>query len=145
MNMSIEEIQEKIKTSFMERNSTERLVFSGILVVVAVISFELGGMKSGGGKERLPQAAALIPTVAPPVAPIGAPTAPELTPESVAEPPPEAAGDTETYVASKNSTKFHLPWCSGAKRISEENKVIYKSREEALAAGVKPAANCPGL
>ncbi len=49
------------------------------------------------------------------------------------------------YVASKNGTKYHLPWCSGAKRILEENKVWFETKEAALAAGYTPAANCPGL
>lgn len=49
------------------------------------------------------------------------------------------------YVASKNGTKYHLPWCSGAQRIKEENKVWFKSKAEAEAAGYTPAANCKGL
>jgi hypothetical protein len=48
-------------------------------------------------------------------------------------------------VASKNGTKYHFPWCSGAKSISEANKVIFKSAEEAKAAGYSPASNCKGL
>ncbi len=55
--------------------------------------------------------------------------------------------DSETgkYVASKNGTKYYLPSCSGANRIKEENKVYFDSVEEAQAAGLEPAANCPGL
>lgn len=49
------------------------------------------------------------------------------------------------YVASKNSNKYHLPWCSGAKRISEANKVYFSSKEEATAAGYLPASNCEGI
>ena len=49
------------------------------------------------------------------------------------------------YVASKNSNKYHLPWCSGAKRIKEENKVWFQSKEEAASKGYTPAANCPSL
>jgi len=49
------------------------------------------------------------------------------------------------YVASKNSTKYHLPWCSGAERISPENKIWFSSKEEAEAAGYTPAANCKGI
>ncbi|MBN2093998.1 MAG: hypothetical protein JW740_01325 [Candidatus Zambryskibacteria bacterium] len=48
-------------------------------------------------------------------------------------------------VASKNSDKYHYPWCSGAKRISPQNLVTYESVEAARAAGLIPAANCPGL
>lgn len=49
------------------------------------------------------------------------------------------------YVASKNGTAYHLPWCPGALRIKEENRLWFKSREEAEKAGYHPAANCKGL
>jgi hypothetical protein len=49
------------------------------------------------------------------------------------------------YVASKSGTKYYLPTCSGAKRIKEANKVWFASVEEAQAAGLTPASNCPGL
>jgi len=48
-------------------------------------------------------------------------------------------------VGSKNGTVYHLPWCSGAKRISENNKVWFVSKTEAEAAGYRPAANCKGI
>jgi hypothetical protein len=48
-------------------------------------------------------------------------------------------------VGSKNSDKYHLPDCPGAKQISEQNKIWFNSIEEAEKAGYKPAANCPGL
>lgn len=49
------------------------------------------------------------------------------------------------YVASKTGEKYHLPWCSGAQRIKEENKVWFKTKAEAEAAGYTPAANCKGI
>ena len=48
-------------------------------------------------------------------------------------------------VASKNGTKYHFPWCSGAKRMLEENKIWFASIAEARAGGYEPAANCKGL
>lgn len=48
-------------------------------------------------------------------------------------------------VGSKNSDKYHLPECPGAKQISEKNKIWFDSIEQAEKAGYKPAANCPGL
>lgn len=56
---------------------------------------------------------------------------------------PEANG--EAVVASKNGTKYHYPWCAGAKQISEKNKIIFSSIEEARAKGYAPASNCKGL
>lgn len=49
------------------------------------------------------------------------------------------------YVASKNGSKYHLPWCAGAKQMKEENKIWFVSKEEAEAAGYTPAANCKGI
>lgn len=57
----------------------------------------------------------------------------------------EATTEKGNYVASKNGTKYHLPWCPGAKQMNEENKVWFETKEEAEAAGYSPAANCPGL
>ncbi|PIP86819.1 hypothetical protein COV42_02680 [Candidatus Campbellbacteria bacterium CG11_big_fil_rev_8_21_14_0_20_44_21] len=49
------------------------------------------------------------------------------------------------YVASKNGSKYHLPWCSGAERIKEENKIWFENKEEAEKAGYTPAGNCKGI
>jgi len=51
----------------------------------------------------------------------------------------------EMYVASKNGTKYHFPWCAGAKSISEGNKIWFNTVEEARVAGYTPASNCKGL
>lgn len=56
-----------------------------------------------------------------------------------------AALQSGAYVASRNGTVFHLPTCSGAKRISEANKIWFATKEEAMAKGYRPAANCKGL
>ena len=48
-------------------------------------------------------------------------------------------------VGSKSGTAYHFPWCSGAQRIKEENKIWFTSKEEAEKKGYRPAGNCPGL
>ncbi len=48
-------------------------------------------------------------------------------------------------VASKNGSKYHFPWCSGAQRIADENLLTFNSIKEAQTAGYTPAANCKGL
>lgn len=55
---------------------------------------------------------------------------------------PEVSG---SVVASKKGTKYHLPTCSGAKTISEENKITFPNAEAAKKAGYSPAKNCKGL
>ncbi|MBU4536754.1 hypothetical protein KJ603_01790 [Patescibacteria group bacterium] len=52
---------------------------------------------------------------------------------------------TGMYVASKNSDKYHAPWCSGAQRIKEENQIWFQTKEEAEKAGYTPASNCKGI
>jgi hypothetical protein len=52
---------------------------------------------------------------------------------------------TGKYVASKGGTKYHLPWCSGAQRISENNKIWFNSKVDAEKAGYQPASNCKGI
>lgn len=48
-------------------------------------------------------------------------------------------------VAAKTGTKYYFPWCSGAARISEANKVWFDSYEAAQKTGLTAAANCPNL
>jgi hypothetical protein len=63
--------------------------------------------------------------------------------EAAAAAAPRPAGGQ--VVASKNGTKYYLPSCSGASRISAANKVTFASASAAAAAGYTPAANCPSL
>lgn len=49
------------------------------------------------------------------------------------------------FVASKNGASYHFPWCPGAQKIKEGNKVWFQTKEEAEGKGYKPAGNCPGL
>lgn len=57
-------------------------------------------------------------------------------------PPSQSEGG---YVASKNGTKYHLPWCGSAKQIKEENKIWFATKADAEAAGYTPASNCKGI
>lgn len=45
-------------------------------------------------------------------------------------------------VASKNGSKYHYPYCPGAKQIKETNKITFDSPSLAEAAGYTLAANC---
>ena len=66
----------------------------------------------------------------------------EATAPEAPETPPAVPG---SFVGSRNSDKYHYPWCPGAQRIKEENKVWFTTREEAERAGYTPASNCKGL
>lgn len=54
---------------------------------------------------------------------------------------PKAVIDRRVVV-SKNSDKYHFTWCSGAKRIKEENKLWFENEAAAQAAGYVKAGNC---
>jgi hypothetical protein len=56
-----------------------------------------------------------------------------------------APNGAQTYVASKNGTKYHLLYCPGAKQIKETNKIYFSTKEEAQKAGYTPASNCKGI
>ena len=60
-------------------------------------------------------------------------------------PPPADPEQAGQIVASKSGTKYYLPSCAGADRISEANRVKFSSVADAVAAGYAPAANCKGL
>ena len=49
----------------------------------------------------------------------------------------------ETFIVNKKSMKFHKPECSGAKTISENNRLeITATREEMLRLGYEPCGTC---
>lgn len=58
------------------------------------------------------------------------------------EAPPSPAAAQGAYTASTKSDKFHLPHCSSASRISDDNRVWFQTRDEAIAAGYSPCGKC---
>ena len=69
----------------------------------------------------------------------------EKTPSSSSPASLSDAISQRRYVASKSGTAYHFPWCPGALRIKEENKIWFETKEEAEKKGYKPAGNCQGL
>ena len=71
---------------------------------------------------------------------------PTSTPSPVVKTPaPSAPTTSGMYVASKNGTKYFLPWCGSAQNIKEENKIWFASKADAEKAGYSAAANCKGI
>lgn len=66
--------------------------------------------------------------------------------DSPATPEKQAKTGTEStetmYWASKSSPIFHKPECRWAKNISDQNLVIYTSKDEAIKAGKRPCKTC---
>ena len=122
---------EKIK-SYIRENEAD--IFTIILVItVGALGFGLGKL-SQMSLEKEP-VEILLPEVLTQVSSVSINTATG----------PSGASNRGQYVASKNSNKYHLPSCSGAKRISEANKIWFASKEEAEGQGYTPAGNCPGI
>lgn len=46
------------------------------------------------------------------------------------------------FVASKSGKVFHKSTCPHAKRIADNTKVVYQTRDEAIAAGRRPCQTC---
>ena len=54
----------------------------------------------------------------------------------------DSSSEPTEYWASAKAEKFHLPTCEWAEKISEDNKIIYQSREDAIADGKVPCGAC---
>lgn len=100
------------------------LILVMVIILVALISFGLGRLSKIGERKT----------------PITIETLNKVEPLSN-----QGSTLTGNYVASKNGTKYHYPWCAGAQSIKEENKIYFSSEEEARKAGYTPASNCKGL
>jgi len=112
--------------NFIKNNASDSFVII-VIILVALIAFGIGRL------------------TAPKTEPI---PIKNLEPASIEDiegkvyPPASEQSDVGRVVGSKNSDKYHLPDCPGAKQISEQNKVWFDSIEAAEKAGYKPAANC---
>ena len=58
-----------------------------------------------------------------------------------AKPKPNETAAT-AYIGNSNSKKFHTPDCSYAKKLKDENKVSFKTRDEAVNEGYKSCGRC---
>lgn len=124
----IAEARQKCK-SLMTRAPRDVLVVA-VLVLASSLSFGLGylaGRDAGQGSSIT-----IIPS-------------PFMGDSAAPMPGRDANAETSGVVASKNGTKYYLPSCAGADRISSANKVWFASAQAAALAGYTPAANCKGL
>lgn len=127
MSAIVQEIRGKIKSLLED----QAIFVSILLILVALASFGLG--RQSMTEKALPEPANRELPVQ---------NSPTIT-ES-----PQVIQNGETYpryVASKHGQVYHLLICPGAKRINEENKIYFDTKEAAEAAGLRPAANCKGI
>ncbi len=144
---SIEDFRKKIKGGggFKVPNLTLRQIpddlFLGLIIIlVAFGSFGLGRLSKIEGTKI----------------PIQIENAPEVTAETFSggtkadtvitqQASLISANQTSDLVGSRNGTKYHYTWCSGAQRIAETNRIYFTSKSDAEARGYTPAINCKGL
>lgn len=133
MRFSIKDIAGKSK--YLLKHLENKEVFTVLtIILVAFASFGLGRLSKIEGRAspvRVENTAKVLGVV-------------EELPKTLAI-PKQVSAKEGSYVASKTGEKYHLPWCSGAQRIKEENKIWFDSKEAAEQAGYTPAANCKGL
>ena len=120
MSASIKEIVEKIKHFYT--NLPDELFMVIMLILVGLSSFGLGRLSL---LEQNKQHVSLT-----------------YNTDIATMPRQDISG---AVVASRRGTRYHYPWCSGAKRISTSNKRWFNSVEDAKKAGYTPASNCNGL
>ncbi len=135
--MNIPEVVNEFKRSL--QRVPEDVVVVCIVVFVGMASFALGRLSVDGQRATDVR----ICTVPAEQVSVEAPRAQLESQKDVAAAAQSVASGE--VVASKNGTKYHLPWCSGAKRIAAVNKVTFASAADAELAGYTAAANCPGL
>lgn len=116
----------------LHSRKTADILLISIIILLGILSFGLGRLSVS----RSDTSPVLLCSTATPIT--GDKTAQQ---ETIAVPISQGG----EYVASKNGSVYHLPWCSGAQRIKEENKVWFTTKEDAEQAGYRPATNCKGL
>ncbi|MDD5050262.1 MAG: hypothetical protein PHV93_00780 [Candidatus Pacebacteria bacterium] len=121
--MSINDIPLKIKT--LDSSAKERIFVVILIILVGSASFGLGRLSVSEGEKT----------------PIRIENFASSTSEVVAE--GQGSGLSASMVlASKTGTSYYYPTCSGAKRITEKNKITFPSAKEAEAFGLHIGPGC---
>lgn len=143
MKKILTKLIKKVKKKIREQE--REIVTSLVILMVALVSFQLGKMTEINLNNNL----AAVPEISwQPFSALlssSAAAVPAKTFNSASEnleKPSSAKSIDWSVVTSKNSNKYHFLWCPGAKQIAEKNKIIFTSEKEAQAAGYILAGNC---
>lgn len=66
----------------------------------------------------------------------------ETVESSISEDDDSSSSSATEYWASAKADKFHTPDCEWAEKISEDNKIVYHSRDDAISDGKEPCGVC---
>lgn len=157
--MTVQELVAKIKLwreQLAENENTARYYTAAVIILVGLSAFGLGRL-SAIDDTREPVSIEESPATTQPASAASAvavdsPLSKGVLPSPAGGMSPGGPARTTEVVqsggklvASKSGTKYYFPWCGGAARIADANKVWFNSESEARAKGFEPAANCKGL
>jgi len=114
------------------KTNSSKLIIGIILVVViiAVIGAFASGIFTNNGVTNQTNDDSSVETVEP------------ITENSNNNDSNSGKSASTEFWASEKTDKFHLPDCEWAEKISDTNKIIYDTREDAIADGKKPCSVC---
>lgn len=113
---------EKISKQKNNVFSTKIIAVIAIIVIIAIVGVLASGMLSGDTSTTA--------------------DVDDKASQSVNEDSSNKTVHTNEYWASAKAEKFHLPDCEWAQKISDDNKIIYQSRDDAIADGKVPCGAC---
>ena len=111
-------------TSSKKPSSNLIIAVVAIVVIIAVVGVFASGMLSGDTSTTNDNNAA------------------NDTVNPIVEKDDSSASNASEYWASAKAEKFHLPTCEWAEKISDDNKIVYHSRDDAIADGKVPCGAC---
>lgn len=146
-------LKDKLKNTFLSHESL--ILAIAALILTGVVAFQAGksyaqpatiDVKVVKAEANQSNPAKKSPSEAPKSTSKPAQSQPaEVTGVEPAKQPegsPSGQNQPCAFVASKNSTKYHLSDCKNAQKISQENRVCFASKEEAAKQGYEPAKCC---
>lgn len=139
--MSIKHKKEKIKAVQVQDHDAQAIPGKDVFLITLIACVGFSGFAFGRLSTHSISGSA---TTIPDVTSLPAASLSSLNLNSADDPPTEYA-ESGTLVGSVNSTKYHFPWCPGAQRIKDSNKIYFENTEVAREAGYSAAANCKGL
>ncbi len=110
----------------------------GKLIIVLLLFGLLGSCVKGNPKIAKPEPSAAVatPTLSPTEKPVRIHAA-------TAAPTPKPTPEIMTYVANKNTGKFHKPNCASVDDMQNHNKAVFETtRDEMIAMGFEPCGRC---
>ena len=113
------------------RENSQDLFIAGIIFFTGLSSFGLGRF-SAHISQNLPLT--VIESVNDPAS--------VLIPVNTIHPQTDIEKSPTSVFASRNGMVYYYTWCSGAKRVKEENRVWFPSSKEAEQAGLTRASTC---